>query len=356
MDMIDKLNDLALRARRQHDRVATEEAAKTAFVLPFLQALGYDVFNPAEVVPELTADHGVKKGEKVDYAVKQDGVITMLLECKNVGADLSAKCAAQLFRYFAVTDAKFGITTDGIRYLFFSDLEKPNKMDERPFFIFDLFNFDEAGVEELKKFSKPSFDLDTILSTASNLKYRRGLVAEIAREFQEPSDDFVKMLAARVYEGRLTQQVRAQFQSLIHQAFHDFVRGRLDARLKLALEEKSEQPPSSTPERSEPEVDTARLDGIETTEEELAAFRIIRAIAAEYVDVDRVTMRDAKSYCAILFDDNNRKPICRLHFMKTKMVVTIYDPAAETREEIEKLSDLYSLRQPIGAALKQYIQ
>ena len=125
--------------------------------------------------------------------------------------------------------------------------------------------------------------------------------------------------------------------------------------MKLALEEKAEQPSAFPQERLEALPDASRLDGIETTEDELAAFHIIRAIAAEYVDVDRITMRDAKSYCAILFEDNSRKPICRLHFMKTKMAVTIFDPAAETREEIEKVSDLYSLRQSLGAAVRRHL-
>ena len=151
MDLIDRLQNLSARIKRQKDSVSTEEAAKTAFVLPFIQSLGYDVFNPSEVVPELTADHGVKKGEKVDYGIKQDNQIVMLVECKPVGADLAAKHAGQLFRYFSVTDARFGVLTDGVKYLFFTDLDRPNQMDQRPFFEFDLLDFGDQEIEELKK-------------------------------------------------------------------------------------------------------------------------------------------------------------------------------------------------------------
>ena len=193
MDLIDKLNELATRIHRQKDTVLTEEAAKTAFVLPFLQALGYDVFNPSEVIPELTADHGVKKGEKVDYAIRQGDRIVILIECKSIGTTLSTKCAGQLFRYFAVTEAKFGVLTDGIRYIFFSDLENENKMDDRPFFEFNLFQFNENQVDELKKFTKSSFDLDTIISTASNLKYHKALLAEIKTEFESKNAETGKM-------------------------------------------------------------------------------------------------------------------------------------------------------------------
>ena len=356
MDLIDKLTELAGRIQRQKDSVLTEEAAKTAFVLPFLQSLGYDVFNPSEVIPELTADHGVKKGEKVDYAIKQDEKIVILIECKPIGADLEAKHAGQLFRYFAVTDARFGVLTDGVRYLFFSDLEKENRMDDRPFFEFNLFQFGESQVEELKKFTKTSFNLDTIISTASNLKYHKALVAEIKSEFDSPSEDIVKLLTGRVYNGRFTQQIRDQFTELTQRAMKDYVRERVNERLKTALDtDKSEE--VSVPQETESaakQVQELESDGIETTPEELEGHRIIRAIGAEFVDPERIAIRDAKSYCAILLDDNNRRPICRLHFGKTKMAITIFAPDNESKFDLEKVINIYQHRTLIQSAITQY--
>ncbi len=360
MDLIDRLQNLSARIKRQKDSVSTEEAAKTAFVLPFIQSLGYDVFNPSEVVPELTADHGVKKGEKVDYGIKQDNQIVMLVECKPVGADLAAKHAGQLFRYFSVTDARFGVLTDGVKYLFFTDLDRPNQMDQRPFFEFDLLDFGDQEIEELKKFTRTSFDIDTIVSTASNLKYHRALMVEIGKEFGLPSEDFVKMLTSRVYSGRFTQQVKEQFSELAQRAFEDFVREKVNARLKSALEtgsggkveHRAPTVPDLQPEPVQPEQD----DGIVTTEEEIAGHRIIQAIGAECVDVERIVMRDAKSYCAILLDDNNRKSICRLIFLKTKMSILVFAPDGEKRKDIEKVSDIYSMKDDILAAIRQYDQ
>lgn len=355
MDLIDKLTELAGRIQRQKDSVLTEEAAKTAFVLPFLQALGYDVFNPSEVIPELTADHGVKKGEKVDYAVKLDEKIIILIECKTVGSNLEAKHAGQLFRYFSVTDSRFGVLTDGVRYLFFSDLEKENKMDERPFFEFNLFQFTESHVEELKKFTKSAFDLQTIIGTASNLKYHKALIEEIQKEFDSPSDEIIKLYAGRVYSGRFTQQIKEQFTELTQRAMRDFVRTRVNERLKTALDtDKHEEPSTVTPVAEEFPNSVSQDTGIETTEEELQAHRIIRAIGSEYVDPERIAMRDAKSYCAILLDDNNRRPICRLHFGKTKMAVTIFVPDNETKFDIQKVSDIYRHRSELEAAIRQY--
>ncbi len=352
LDLIDKLNELSLRIKQQKDSVVTEEAAKTAFVLPFLQALGYDIFNPFEVIPEFTADHGIRKGEKVDYAIKQDGVITILIECKTVGSLLGADHAGQLFRYFSVTDARFSVLTDGIRYLFFSDLDKPNQMDERPFFEFNLAQFREDQVEELKKFTKSSFDLETIISTASNLKYHRALSQEISNEFEVPSEKFVRVFAERVYSSRLTKTVLEQFTELTHVALRDFIRDRVNERLKSAIER--EQPEIRKLEENVEQVEESEQTGVETTKEELEAYRIVQAIGSEVADPSRITIRDNKSYCAILWDDNNRKPVCRLYFLKTKMSISIFLPEGETRQDIEKATDIYQLKKPIQAAIQQY--
>jgi predicted type IV restriction endonuclease len=356
MDLIDKLLELASRIQRQKDSVLTEEAAKTAFVLPFLQALGYDIFNPSEVIPELAADHGVKKGEKVDYAISLEGKIVILIECKPIGADLGTKHADQLFRYFSVTDARFGVLTDGVRYLFFSDLEKENCMDDRPFFEFNLFQFGESQVGELKKFTKNSFNLDTIISTASNLKYHKALVYEIKSEFESPSEDLVKLLTSRVYTGRHTHQIKEQFTDLTHRAMKDYVREMVNERLKTALDTDKHEHSNPTDQlTAEPSQEQeATNNGIETTVDELNGYRIIQAIGAEMVDPERIAIRDAKSYCAILLDNNNRRPICRLHFGKTKMSITVFSHDNESKFDIEKVVHIYQYRELIKQAITQY--
>lgn len=346
MDLIDKLTELSARVQRQKGSVSTEEATKTAFILPFLQALGYDVFNPSEIIPEFTADHGVKKGEKVDYAISIDGKISMLIECKPVGAELEAKYAGQLFRYFSVTESRFGLLTDGIRYIFFSDLDKENRMDERPFFEFNLFQFDEQQVEELKKFGKTTFDLDTILGTANNLKYHKALLSEIKSEFNEPSEEFVRIFANRVYSGRFTQQIKEQFTTLTKSALNSYIRTTVKDRLQTALD--TDKGNTDIPKIED---DNA---GIITTEEEIQGYKIIQAISAEIIDPDRVYMRDAKSYCAIILDNNNRRTICRFYFGKTKLVFTIFTPSNEVKYELKKLSDIYQYKQDILEAIKQF--
>lgn len=358
MDLKDKIDELSGRIKRQLEFVKTEEAVKTAFILPFLNALGYDVFNPSEVIPELTADHGVKKGEKVDYAVKLDGKIIMLIECKQPGAPLEAKHAGQLFRYFSVTESRFGVLTDGIRYVFFSDLDKENKMDERPFFEFNLNAYSESDVDELKKFAKSFFNLDTIIDTASNLKYTKGLLNEIRREFIEsPSEDLVRVLSARVYDGRFTAQVKEQFTGLVKKAFEAFLMDSINAKLKSAFEPEISGKTASGVDDADVVEDLA--SEIETTAEELEGHRIIQAIAAEITEVENIVLRDAKTYCAILFADNNRKPIARLYFNRKKLSVGIFVASETDREEkrfdLGKITDLYKQKNLILESIKQYL-
>lgn len=137
MEINEKIYNLADRIKQLKSNIQTEEATKQSFILPFFQVLGYDVFNPLEFVPEFTADVGIKKHEKVDYAILKDGEPLILIEAKSCTEKLD-KHASQLFRYFGTTKAKFAILTNGIVYNFYTDLEQPNIMDSQPFYILDM--------------------------------------------------------------------------------------------------------------------------------------------------------------------------------------------------------------------------
>ncbi len=310
------------------------------------------------MVPEFTADHGIKRGEKVDYAIMMDGQPIMLFECKPVGGDFSAKHASQLYRYFSVTDTRIGVITNGATYRFFSDLENENKMDDRPFLEFDLFDFSEPIIDELKRLTKPSFDLDALLSAAHDLKYLKAMRHYLARQWSEPEDDFVRFMTCQVYDGRITQNVREQFAPIVRRALHQFVSSKVSGRLKSALmEEEASQvgsheeattKPGATPEQASP-------SDIVTTEEEREGFRIVRAIMREIVDVSRVVMRDVKTYCGVLLDDNNRKPICRLHFNASQNYLGLFDAQkSEERVPIGSLDEIYAYADRLRATVGYY--
>lgn len=363
MAIEDAIKELAAKITEHGAALTTEEATKTAVVLPFIsRVLGYDVFDPSEVLPEFTADVGTKKGEKVDFAILRGGEVQMLIECKQIGAPLNINHASQLFRYFHVTNARIGVLTNGQRWHFFTDLDRPNKMDEKPFLRLNLLDVDPYTLPEIEKLTKSAFDLDSVLSAAEELKYVSGIKQVIDQQFTQPSDEFVRLLAASVYDRPLTAKIREFFAGVVASACRQWVTDQVNARLKTALQGQGvaaapapvavEDQPDGTVQDDDVEV---RPDGIETTLDELEGFNIVRAIAVSEVPVERIFARDTKSYFGVLLDDNNRKPICRLRFNRKQKFVGLLDEAKnETRIPIERISDLYQHAEQIRDAVRRY--
>jgi hypothetical protein len=327
----------------------TEEAVKTAIVLPFLNALDYDVFNPNEVIPEFTADAVGKKGEKVDYAIKVNGEIRILMECKPITTNLDKVHLAQLYRYFSVTSAKFAILTNGRTFHFHTDLEAPNKLDERPFLTFDLSDMQSQLTSELKKFAKSEFDIDGILQSAHRLKYTSAIKKEINNQMEDPSEEFVRIMTIGLQIGRFTAAVREQFTPLVKLAFREIVRDSVQSRLSTALAETeiADIPAEVQMVESEEEV--------VTTEEEREGYLIIRAIIRDILKPSRVIMRDQKSYCGIIIDDNNRKPLARLHFNRSVKYIGLFDEEKkEYRLKIDSLDEIYEHADRLRSTAKIY--
>lgn len=353
MDLLDALQALASRVSKQVDRLETEEATKNALVMPFINALGYNVFDPAEVTPELTADVGTKKGEKVDYAVLKDGEVVMLFECKSARTNLDKVHASQLFRYFTVTQARIGVLTNGIVYRFYSDLESPNRMDDKPFLELDLFNLSEAVILEVKKLTKPYFDQDAIIEAAGELKYTREIKRILGKQMTEPDEEFVALLTKQVYSGRVTQSVREQFAEVVKRALKQLVNEQISDRLKSALEQDDE--PELASDRGEMGADEEQE--VEPTEEEREGFHIVRAILSDVVDPKRVVMRDVKSYCGVLLDDNNRQPLARLWFnAESQKYIGLFDnhEKEEDRVPLESVHDIYRVKDRLLATPSFY--
>jgi hypothetical protein len=352
MDLATRLVELEKRTAQHRELLLTEEAAKTALVLPFFQALGYDVFNPSEVIPEFTADTHGRKAEKVDYALCADGRVNILVECKPSSVDLDLKHAGQLFRYFQVTDARVAILTNGVVYKFYSDTEQPNKMDEKPFFVFSLDAIKRSDPATLDRFTRSQFDIGAIIAEAGRLKLESQVRIELDREFAQPSEEFVKLIARRVTANQLTAAVREQFAGLIAASIAQLIRDRVNDRLTSALHVANPDP--AVLEEGQSDDMSVADDGVITTEDELGGFRIVQAIASRHVDPKRVVIRDSKSYCAILLDDNNRKTIARLHFNSpTTRYVGVFVGKDETKHTIKELTELYKLEPQLTARLAE---
>lgn len=366
MDFKDTMLQLAERIGKQKDSIATEEATKNAFIMPLIAALGYDVFNPFEVVPELDCDLVKKKGEKIDYAIRKGDEIILLMECKHCGQNLNLH-DTQLQKYFVASNARFGVLTNGIEYRFYTDLEKPNIMDSKPFLVVDMLNLSDGDIEQLKKFHKSYYDVDNILSTAQELKYTTEIRNLIFAEFSSPSPEFVKYFAKPVYDSPVSQKVIEQFTPLVKKAIADIINDTISDRLGLALSTKeapsepkpAESVPAQAPELKSLPEGAVRVDeekGIVTTQEELDSFFIVKAILRPVVDVSRVYYRDAQSYFAILLDDNNRKPICRMYFnaKSVKYIALVDKDKKEIRYPIESLDDIYKYTDQLRETISFY--
>lgn len=348
--MEDKLKKISENIQKRREYVETEEATKNAFILPFLEALGYDIFDPMEVVPEFKADIGTKRREKVDYAIMKDSNPIMIIECKSCAADLDNLHISQLYRYFSVTPVRFGMLTNGIVYKFYTDIEKSNIMDNKPFLEIDLSKIKETDIKELTKFAKHAFNVDDILSSASDLKYMGEMKKIMIRELAEPSDEFVHFLAKKVYSKPITERARLKFRGITEMAMKQVIKDQVNAKLKSALEVSDDKY-----EDEESKLIVESKNVIVTTEEELEGYYIIKSLLHEVVDTDRVTLKDTVSYCGIILDNNNRKPVCRLHFNSKNKRISLFDNnRKEEKISIENLKDIYNYYDRIKATIKLY--
>jgi hypothetical protein len=340
------------RVAKLKEQIQTEEATKNAFIMPFLQVLGYDVFNPIEVVPEYITDIGTKKGEKIDYAIFKDGNPTILIECKHWAQNLNVH-DGQILRYFHVSKAKFGLLTNGVTYRFYSDLVDANKMDEKPFLEFNINEIKDNQIEELKKFHKTVFDAESITNTASELKYTNELKHILQQELANPSADFVKHFARQVYPSVITAKVLEQFTSLTRKSIQQHISDLITERLKTALTKEDEK----TKEQEAIQAEQAKADEnkVVTTEEELEGFMIVKTILRQKISATRVSYRDAQSYFAILLDDNNRKTICRLYLNGSKKYFVILDDQKkEVKNEIISLDDIFKYSETLIKIVDNY--
>ena len=321
-----------------------------SLIVPFFQILGYDVFNPSEFCPEYTADVGIKKGEKVDYAILDNGDPIVLIECKWCGEQLD-KHSSQLFRYFSTTTAKFGILTNGIIYRFYTDLEENNKMDMVPFLELDMLDLKDYQLAELKKFCKSSFDSDRIFSTAEELKYTSLIKQMLQKELEAPSDGFVRYILNDIYDGQKNQKVIDKFTPIVKKSFTSLVTETVNQKISSALNASPSQ--ELTAEEPSEEVVESKII---TTEEEIQAFYIIRGILAGTVPISDIMHRDTESYFGILYQNNNRKPICRLNFDTKKKQILIPDPNKSfMRYYINSLNDIYTYKNQLIEVVKRYI-
>lgn len=349
MDFSDQIRALAQNLERIKDNVKTEEATKISMVMPFLQILGYNPFDPTEIVPEFTADIGVKKGEKVDYAVLIDNKPLILIEAKCAGTSLDLH-SSQLLRYFGVTPSRFAVLTNGSQYQFFTDLEEKNRMDVRPFLTVDLSpDIRDTEIAELKRFHKSHFDPERIMSSAQEMKCIGELKRYFRKQFTEPDEDVNRLAIKNIYSGIVTKAVLDRFIPLVHNAQKQVITEMVSDRLQGALSD-AKRAELAAVELGE---SAPAVSDIDTTLEELEGFYIIRAMLRNHAHGKTFEYKDTKSYFSVNYEGSIWKWVCRLRFTPNQKSIQIR--SADGNQpwiQIEKLDDLFSMEARLVQALR----
>ena len=349
MDLYEDLQRLASRIATIKDSVQTEEATKHSFVMPFFQILGYDIFGPNVIVPEFTADIGIKKGEKVDYAIMHDGKPLIIVEVKKHTEALD-RHSSQLYRYFGVTDAKFALLTNGIEYRFYSDINNQNKLDDSPFLVVNLDELNKRDVKALERFTKSDLNIGSILEMANKQRYILEIKKIFEQETIDPSDDMARIFANKILpQGtRITSNIIDEFKTYTKSAFSEIITDLATKKINSIRVGLSANITSAS------EDDDKEENEIITTQDELQGFFIVKSILSEYVQLDKIYARDTKSYFGILFDDNNRKWIARLHFNTSNKYLGIHEiDKQESKYLLEKLEDIYKFRDKLISTLQR---
>ncbi|MGG2087930.1 type I restriction endonuclease [Priestia aryabhattai] len=356
-NFIQQIKTLSSRIERVKDNIKTEEATKTSLIMPLIQALGYDVFNPEEFVPEFIADVGIKKGEKIDYAIMDSGNPVILIEAKSVHEKL-LKHDSQLFRYFGTTKAKFAILTNGIEYRFYTDLEEPNRMDIKPFFVFNLLEFRDNDIHEIAKFRKNVFNVENVITTASELKYTSEIKQFLNQQWEEPNDEFIKFILSDVYQGVKTKKVLDNFREIVQKSLAQFVNEKVNDKLQKALNssdtnEEHVAENEEAPKNENVAEDKVTIETIVTTEEEIEGYVFVKLLLKDEIDSNRVHYRDNKSYFNVLLDDSIRKWVCRLGFNTANKYIQINDEE-KTIYKLNNVNEISLYKDKILEVAKQF--
>ena len=352
MDFSERIAALADRAKKIKASLTTEEATKTALVLPFLQALGYDIFNPLEVVPEYIADVAGRKGEKVDYAVMKEGKPILILECKAASANLNDTNREQLHRYFLTLTSCIGILTNGVRYLFFSTGEDGKNMDTVPFMDFNLEEVDANLLPELAKMRADKFDLQNTLDTVAELRFNRQVKLALAANLENPDPDFVDYFLGKAGIKGIRQKIRDErYQPYTKRAYVEFISEQVDSRLKTALaatasRAQEELPPAPPPQEAE------------YSEAEWQGYYLVKSMLMGIIESERVTLQPragvGRSGVCI---DNRGKPLLILKFADPEnMRIEVVTPLREREAHpIAKVDDILNYQDTIRATAHAYL-
>jgi len=331
MDFTEELRLFSNRIMQIKDKIQTEEAVKTSIILPFFHLLGYDIFNPEEFIPEYTTDVGIKKGEKIDYVIMNDLSPVLLIEVKNCPDKNLKRHVSQLFRYFAVSKARYGMLTNGFSFIFYTDLDEKNIMDTESFFQFDILNLSDKDITEIIKYTKSNFNVDEIHESASGLRYLNKIKQLIITQSKKPSDAFVNYILGEMNIGRKTKTLVDTF------------RGYTKSSLKNLIVDNGQTINKDNSLQIEKIENQLTLTQIETE-----SFYIVKSILRKIINPDIITFTNCEEYFTIILENNSENWICKIS-IKSKREISLphNNEEGEITYEFDSIDDLYELDKEI---------
>jgi hypothetical protein len=290
----------------------SEESTKFSLIVPFLQILGFNTSDNNEVNPEYRANFGIKKGERVDFVLLLENKPMILLECKVFGEKLEFH-NEQLHRYFSATEARLGILTNGIEYLFYSDLDKLNIMDMKPFWYLNLSQEISPDIlARINKLHKKNFNIDSVIDSAKYMKAGIVIREKIIQELSEPSEELANLFLKSINTYNLPE---TELKNIFEGELVNAIKHIYNIRKNV---------------------------GIVTTQEELEGYLIVKTILRNHIDYKRITYKDTMNYFGILLDDTAYKTICRLWLNgKVKYLGLIDENKTENKIPINEVDDLF---------------
>lgn len=314
MSFSEELNTHIEKIRSRLPHIKGEEATKQALVIPLLQVLGYDVFDPREVKPEYVADFAVKKGgqfEKIDYAIFMNGSPAIFIECKPLGSSLEDH-NGQLSRYFnSAPSVKVAVITDGVKLRVFTDLQQPNIMDPNPWLNLDLNALKPAEIDALRHFRKVDFSASDILALAEEMMYYNKFLSFVSSQLREPNENFVRFVAGEISEGgRITSKVVERLSPILRKALQSAIVDQVAKSLEPSVV------PTSHLKDSVQKSETKNQ--ITTTQDELLAYEMIVSFIAEAYADAQISYRDSKNFFMI-HQNNTHKWFLRMWVQEKPM-------------------------------------
>lgn len=289
-----------------------ESNTRESLIRPFFEILGYQFLNDYQ--NEFVADMNGRKSRKVDMAfLFGNQTPSMIVECKRANISLNDKHFRQLNEYaIDLSSVKVGVVTNGINYDFYT--KSGNSLNPKPFFSFDITDYDLSDIDNLSLFEKGNLNFDKILEEAEEVYFLDKFDDALYTSLKNPSNNLIKEIYHLMGGKRASPRINAKIKGLIN---YISIRNVSDKMLES--------------------VSSNSANGIITTDEEIKFFNIVKTILGlsnkfKNTELDRVSYKDYKNFFAVQVDDSRLKKIAVLKYKSRKPIIQINDKEIEIAE------------------------